>query len=78
VGDDWLPTVLYDEKTIYNRISLLASEGLIKKGDNKLYTLTAKGEEELFAAEDKMLERMENRKSVSPIYPKMPFDRKKR
>ena len=76
VGDDWLPKVLYDEKTIYNRISLLASEGLIKKGGNKLYTLTAKGERELFDAEDKMLERMENRKSASPIYPLMPFDKR--
>lgn len=75
VGDDWRVKVLYDEKTIYNRISSLSKEGLIAKGDDKLYAITPAGIEELDALELQMIERRE-RQSVRPIYPRMPFDRK--
>jgi hypothetical protein len=75
VGDDWKVKVLYDEKTIYNRISSLAQEGLIAKGDDKLYALTPAGHQELDALELQMLERMD-RASSRPLYPRMPFDRK--
>ena len=75
VGDDWKRKVLYDEKTIYNRISSLSQEGLIAKGDDKLYTLTEAGHEELDRLELQMLERRE-RLSARPLYPRMPFDRR--
>jgi hypothetical protein len=76
VGDDWKRKVLYDEKTIYNRISSLSQEGLIVKGEDKLYTLTEAGHAELDKLELQMLERRE-RLSARPLYPCMPLDRKK-
>jgi len=77
IGDDWRVKVLYDEKTIYNRISSLAKEGLIAKDDDKLYALTPAGHQELDALEIQMIERAE-RHSARPLYPRMPFDRKHR
>jgi hypothetical protein len=72
VGDDWTVKVLYDEKTIYNRISSLAKDGLIVKGEDKLYALTDKGLAELEEAELKMMEHKEKRKSARSVCPRMP------
>jgi hypothetical protein len=77
VGDDWTVKVLYDEKTIYNRISSLAKEGFIVKGEDKLYSLTEKGGNELDDLEMQELVRSDYRQSARPIYPRMSFDKKR-
>lgn len=75
VEGGWQSRVIYDESTIYNRISLLAGQGLIAKGDDKLYTLTAAGVKELEKLELQHIH-LRDRQSVRPLYPRMAFDRK--
>jgi hypothetical protein len=74
-GDDWHPKVLYDEKTIYNRLSLLAQEGMVQRGNDKLYTITKMGETELIKTEERSMVFYGPRKSAKPLYPRMDFDK---
>lgn len=75
VEKDRFRKLLYDDKTIYNRLSLLAQEGLVQRGDDKLYTLTKAGEAELLKTEERSHVFYGPRKSVKPLYPRMDFDR---
>lgn len=75
VGDDWRRKVLYDEKTIYNRLSLLSKEGLVRRGEGKLYELTEQGVAELIKIEEDSTVFYGPRKSARPLYPRMDFDK---
>lgn len=54
----------YQAKTIYNQLITLEEEGLINKGPGKVFTLLAKGYEELSKAEDEYAQQRKSARSL--------------